>query len=324
MRKDSMGSSNILSFDQFVELLKKDVKRLVGEEYCVTVNCVMKVNQELQGLNIRHKDAAVSPSVYLEDYYQEYQQGKVITKIADEIIEISKNRKMNVDAITEDIRNYEWVKSKLRVKLINFEKNFKMLQTIPHERILDLAVVPYVLLSKGEEIMSVTISNKIMDFWGISTEKILSQAKDNTLTLEPVVVEKMTDFIYNMILKDLNNTDESDRDDQEAMITSLLKSDNEQNVMYILTNQNNRYGAFAAFQPDRLSGLADRLGVEKLLILPSSIHELLAIPGCSLMVEKLKEMVYSINRSEVSEEEFLSDGVYEYDRIINQLSIKFN
>ena len=39
--------------------------------------------------------------------------------------------------------------------------------------------------------MSITISKKLIDSWDISTEEILTHAKDNTLYLEPVVIEKM-------------------------------------------------------------------------------------------------------------------------------------
>lgn len=322
MMKNNIGGLDTMNFDQFVETLKNEVKQLVGAEYSVSVNCVMKVNRELQGLNIRYKDSVVSPSIYLEDYFQEYQLGKDIEKIAEEIIGISKYRKLNVDVITEGIQNYEWVKPRLRMKLINYDKNLKMLQTVPHERILDLAVVPYILLSKGEEMMSVTISNKLLDGWDISMEEILIQAKENTLNLEPVVVEKMSDFIFNLILKDLNNVAVSgEENDFDVVMKSCLDDNKDGYEMYILTNQNNRLGAFAAFQTDCLSGLADKIGVQKLYLLPSSIHECIVLSADNIYPDKLREMIISVNNTEVSENEFLSDTLYQYNKLENQIKI---
>ncbi len=312
MMKDNIGGLDTMNFDQFVETLRNEVKQLVGAEYSVSVNCVMKVNRELQGLNIRHKNSVVSPSIYLEDYYQEYQRGKNIEKIAEEVIEISKYRKLNVEAFTDNIKNYEWVKVKLRVKLMNFEKNKNMLQTVPYERMLDLAIVPYIILSKGEELMSVTVSGKLLDCWGISEKEILKQAKQNTLAFEPVVVERMTDFISNMFLKDLNDDSDSD-DEQTSMIKSEFNKNSEIKELYILTNQDNRYGAFAALQHEQLLNIAERLGADNLYILPSSVHEILVISSDNIKAEQLREMVREVNRTTVSEEEFLSDEVYLFD-----------
>jgi hypothetical protein len=311
-----------MKFEQFVEEVKKEVKSFLGEDYNVSVNCVLKINRELQGISIRHQSSAVAPSVYLEDFYVEYQNGKEIKQIAKEIIDMSSCRKPNVNVVMENIQDYEWTKSRLRVKLINHEKNVKLLQSVPYETLLDLAIVPYILLANGEEIMSTTVNNQLLDRWGVTKNEMLEQAKENTLTMESVIIEKMTDFILRMMLKEIKSKDEVDREDeQEALIRAIVGKDTGSYDMYILTNQVNRNGAFAAFQVNNLSDLADQIGVDKLYLLPSSIHEAIAIPIYDMEQGKLREMVMSVNSTEVTEEEILSDSLYVYTKQSNNLAI---
>ena len=61
-----------------------------------------------------------------------------------------------------------------------------------------------------------------------------------------------------------------------------------------------------------MKSVVKRVG-EKFYVLPSSVHELLVVPSnIGMDVGQLKEMVTSINASEVALEERLSDNVYRY------------
>ena len=69
-------------------------------------------------------------------------------------------------------------------------------------------------------------------------------------------------------------------------------------------------------------GYFDRLAQEAgsdLYILPSSIHEVLAVEADGLNPEELKAMVKMINDTEVPEDEVLSETVYRYRRGTHQL-----
>ena len=57
-----------------------------------------------------------------------------------------------------------------------------------------------------------------------------------------------------------------------------------------------------------------------LYILPSSVHELIVIPesrlgNIDMALSGLKNMVETVNKEEVSSEDKLSDSVYYYDRV---------
>ncbi len=304
-----------MNFEQFIREVKKEVQQLVGDQYSVSVNCVLKINRELQGISIRPLNADTAPSVYLEDYYTEFQNGKEISQIAKEIVDLSNRRKLNVHIIMENLLDYEWVKQRLRVKLINYERNMKLLRSVPHEKMLDLAVVPFILLSKGAEIMSITVNNQLLNGWEISKDEMLKRAKENTMKMEPVIVEKMTDVILRMILNEFRSmASEGKECEKEEFLNGIIGTNTGRNEMYILTNQDKCNGAFSAFQTKNLSDLADHIGVDKLYILPSSIHEAIVVPANGIDGNQLEEMVYSVNRTEVNAEDFLSDEVYVFSK----------
>ena len=57
-------------------------------------------------------------------------------------------------------------------------------------------------------------------------------------------------------------------------------------------------------------------------LIPSSVHETLLLETrVDEDLDTLREMVHSVNRSEVSVEEFLSDNVFHYDANTGELTI---
>lgn len=312
-----------MNFEQFIGEVKKEVKSLVGNKCSVSVHGVLKTNRELQGLSIRNQNEVAAPTVYLEDYYAEHLNGKEINQIAKEIIDLSNQRKLSVNNIIENIQDYEWVKPRLRVKLINYEKNTKLFQTVLNERMLDLAIVPYILISKGEGVMSSIVNYQLLDNWGIQKEEVIKLAKENTMSTEPVIIENMKDYILQMMFNQISSRIISEReDDQEELIRILMEKDKDvsQMDMYISTNRDNLYGAFVAMQKKNLLELANQIGIEMLYILPSSIHEIIVIPAYeNIEIENLREMVFNINRTDVAEEDFLSDIVYLFDKKTEQI-----
>ena len=69
---------------------------------------------------------------------------------------------------------------------------------------------------------------------------------------------------------------------------------------------------------DVLQDVANRVG-ENVYVLPSSIHEFLAVPESVCDPADLSEMVCSINRDTVNQEDRLSNQVFFYDRQAREL-----
>lgn len=90
---------------------------------------------------------------------------------------------------------------------------------------------------------------------------------------------------------------------------SLSKLDKK---MVVLTNSSCTYGASAMTCTNSLDEIQDAWG-EPIYILPSSIHEVIAVPKSIGSKEDLANMVREINTNVVNEDDFLSDNVYYYD-----------
>ena len=85
--------------------------------------------------------------------------------------------------------------------------------------------------------------------------------------------------------------------------------------LYVASNKNHSYGAFAMFCDSLYQNVSEILG-EKFIVLPSSIHEVIAAPYVETKEEfdELQKIVREINMSEVIPDERLSDSVYIRDR----------
>ncbi len=82
--------------------------------------------------------------------------------------------------------------------------------------------------------------------------------------------------------------------------------------MYILTNSEETYGSSILLYPECFRNLSDSLGGEDLIILPSSVHELIVTKADDTDGMHYADIVSSVNETVVSERDFLSNNVYCY------------
>lgn len=80
--------------------------------------------------------------------------------------------------------------------------------------------------------------------------------------------------------------------------------------IYVLTNNTKIYGAGTILYRGMKDVLAERVG-EEVIIIPSSIHEVLVLPTCLGEKESITSMIKDVNRTVVNPEEVLSDRPYE-------------
>lgn len=84
------------------------------------------------------------------------------------------------------------------------------------------------------------------------------------------------------------------------------------NPFYVVKNASGVNGASAILDRKALVEFGREHGIEKILVLPSSIHEMLIVPyeECLMDLDEYSEMVRSINEAEVAPEEQLTDRAY--------------
>lgn len=202
--------------------------------------------------------------------------------------------KMNISGISD----WNEVKERISVKLINYEANQRLLMTIPHKRFLDLAEVYYYIadVCGRESMATILIQNQYMEMWGISRERLAETAYANCRRYLPVEIKSMKE-----ILEELEG----------GSISQVVESSMPE--MYIATNRQRKYGAVVMLFSEVLGEFAER-AEDDLYILPSSVHEIILLPVGTLDKEILAETVRGVNRTQVSTEENLSDTVYRYCR----------
>ncbi len=291
-----------MTYEKFLTVITQSVQQAMGQEYRVLLHHVLKNNATpMDGISILKIGEKASPTIYLNEFYKEWEKGKSILEITDKIQRIYQTHCRKMEFRIEEFKNYEKIKGKLAIKLINYHENNTMLQEIPFKRFLDLAVVCYVLIGKIESnTASILVRQEYRKIWKVSEEELFLQAFENTPKLLPPELKSMNTLI------------------QEALSGQELEDEKEYQEgeipMYVLTNVMRFNGAAAMLYPGVISNFARWLGKD-LYILPSSVHEVILIPLVS-DIEKhvLEQMVREVNQEEVEQMEQLSNEVYCYFR----------
>lgn len=318
-----------MNYKQFIKEVENKIKDMM-KEADVKVHQVMKNNAvALWGINIFEDNISVSPTIYLEEYYASYEQGRNMEDIIAQILDCYANYKS--DNIEVDFfSDYDCVQENIVFKLINYAKNEELLKTIPHIKYLDLAIVFYYLYlgsSLGEG--TIIITNEHLQMWGINQERLSEDAKENTSKLLPYELKHMDEVIKEILSEDLKEEfkrmtmdqtgcSEEDIGEEEAeefvsQMISTLKQTPQNVEMFMLSNIYKSNGAACMLYHSVLQEAAKKRG-KNIYILPSSVHEvILLFVNKGGETEKLKKMVTEINETQVAREEVLSNSIYRYD-----------
>lgn len=294
-----------MKYGDFLQCVQERTKEKAGEGGVVSINHVIKNNGcELDGLVIMEKGRHISPTIYLNGYYQQYQSGKKMDDIVCEIIQVYAENKDKLQIDAEYFEDFGKVRKCIVYKVINYSRNKKLLETVPHKRLLDLAVVYYCLLGQSEgESATALVYNTHLEKWKITEQQLYYAAVENTPNLLQSQIRPMSAIIKAM----LGEEEPESRSDSEEM--------------YVLTNQSRMNGAACILYEDVLYQFASKIGHD-LYILPSSVHEVILLPKLETYDrEELEKIVREVNTEGVAKEEVLSEHVYTYSRSDGMISL---
>ncbi len=285
----------MMKFETFCETIRE----AVGYEYeNVEIRTINKNNGlEKKAIVIREEENSVTPTIYLEEFFESFSNGESIESIVSEIRKVYEKNKR--PKLSFDIENFSCIEKSLRLKLVNANENKELLHQIPWIPFAeDLAIVAYVIADLGVNgTGTVLVKNNMLQIWGISKEQLFEIAQDNTP--EPVI--KTMEEIIRGILEKRNIPVP---DDMPPFGVGMPE-------MYVISNAEMLYGAI---------GITNKAALERhfkgkhLLILPSSVHEAIAIVNDDEPTEeeivRFTEMIRSVNAEEVAPEDVLSDHPY--------------
>ena len=299
---------NFEDFCDYVQMSIKDHLPVEQQDAKVTINNVMKNNGlTLHGVVVHPEGQCVAPTIYLEGFFKQYEGGADLDSVMDKIagtISEHLNTPEEFSDVAQMYSNYDAVKDKIVMAVVNTAKNRELLSQVPHTEREDLSLIYKVVVGTGADgIGSITIRNEHMEQWGVTVDEIHEMAMKNTREILPVTVQTMTE-----VMREMFGSDGMPEEMAEMMFSDMPL--NQQ--MFIISNKSKVNGAASMFYEDTLSELADKIGTS-LYILPSSVHEVIAVSTDMGTPEALAGMVREVNGGQVAPEEQLSDHVYKFD-----------
>ena len=293
-----------MEYREFLENVRKEVESRYDSNVSVTLNHVMKNNgTELDGITIMEKDKNIAPTIYINSFYDRYMEGVSLKAVVSEIIRIYNQNKNSININADYFENYENVRKTIVYKLVNYQKNKKLLEDVPYKRVLDLAVVFYCLIEQRKGVSATAlIHNEHLRIWNVTEDEIYNDALKNTPVLLAGSIVPMS-----KILSEIVGTAPVDNDEKVCEYTG-------EDILYVLTNSSRVNGAACILYDNLLKKFANDVHSD-LYILPSSVHEVIIVPKKNAFDKsELADMVREVNEQGVSQDEILSDNVYEYNR----------
>lgn len=292
-----------MTYREFTQCILSEVKNLCKSTEEAVLNRVVKNNSVvLTGICIRDKGEKVTPSIYLEAYYERYAEGDDFAAIAKEIYLNSARYKKDADFDIEGFFDYEVAREGILFKIINHDRNMELIKDAPHRDILDLSVVYYYsfLTDVKGSIPTTLIHMSHMNMWNVSENDLYEAAISNMKRLKPAKLKVLTDVLR-----------EARADVEEY---------GEECPLMVLNSEDGILGAYWAFDKDMAGMIAEKTG--SFYILPSSIHETIILPfGAEENPAILEKTVREINATQLNPEEVLSDNVYLYDETTKNIII---
>lgn len=303
-----------MSYKAFLEVLKDTYQQYLPEEFkgCkLEITSVLKNNGvRLEAIRFVKNKTDIVPTIYPEHYYEELKKIKTNEEIIKQIVEDG----CQINNGLKSLLNSNNIKDNITFQLINARNNKEILENIPYRMFNNLAVVYRWIVNIDESgVQSTLVTNALVktQLNDMTENELFNLAYKNTKRLFPPVINSMAEVIQKLINKD--EMPEELFDEYDVMQNNMR--------MYIITNNKGINGASSIiYIKDTLGQLADKLQ-QDLYVLPSSIHEVIAMPVGNLIPKDLVDMVKDINASVVLEQEVLSNSVYLYNRAEEQLNV---
>ena len=191
---------------------------------------------------------------------------------------------------------YSRLMSQLRIALVPTEAHRELLKTAVHKEVEDLSVIVHAFVPQSEGITkNLVVTANALDAMEIDREQFMKDAIAASERNYPAGMAKLSSFLGV----------------EEGTGAEL----------YVASMPDMANGAGVILYPHFMEKAAQELGGD-FYVIPSSVHEVLLLKDDgAIALEDMKEIVRSVNRSEVSHEDFLSDNVYHFDASQRKLEI---
>ena len=285
------------------KLVKAVEERMDPKGYVVSFTERKKNNVgDKSGIQIRKKDSTIGVIVYTDGYVADIENEMLnVDRAADEIAQRIEDKAVvgcysDAQEFAKMVKSKESILENVKYLLVNKKWNEADLDSYPHKDYLDLAVL-YEVRNKNAS-MSVKITNDIMQNSGITFEELDEAANNNR---DSYVAQDMFSMMVSLMPISTEEIEEMRR--AQAGVPQ----------MYVLTNEWEAKGASALLYPELIEDIAQKENSD-LIVIPSSIHEILMVKASRMNKDDISQMIQEVNSQQVDEQERLSDHAYFYKR----------
>ena len=303
----------MLAEKMFAKGVAKQIKDYLPPEYQemdYRVTERLKNNDTCRvGVSISSPDEETERTIYVEPFYEAVKDGEPLEEVMEKIAgQIKESSKVNSQIQGMCIKDFQQVKSRLSVGLVNTNANRWTLSHIPHKEIEDLSMICQISSPVADGVGTLNVTDDIRKMWKVSKETLFDTALANVRESDSYVMQDISDIVSEVVTgifpaENLLNISED--------VPSISKES-----IYVLTSANLNRGASAILCP-KVMDKVSRMFPEGFYLLPSSIHEMLVVSKDATHAydaASLGSTVREVNETKVDREDVLSDRIYEYDK----------
>lgn len=277
--------------------IQEALSKKLGGSFHVITQKVLKTNVKLDGLIIMQEGKNLTPTIYLEPFYKDLENGTPLDDVVGSILQVYFRADIHPEHFDlTQISDFGYVKDRLYVQLINRHSNVELLQNVPHALFLDdfAIVVRCTVEMLAEGSASFLVHNGHLDMWETDRETLLSHALQNTREIFGVELVNMRDLIREMIPDEVSD--------------GLSDC-----PIWVMTNNRKLAGAATALFDDVLKSFAEEHG--SFYVIFSSVHEVLLLPTPDDSdIDVITRMNQEVNKTQVDADEVLGTKAYFYHK----------
>lgn len=287
-----------MEYDAFRERILEEIKVLLPDDVEDVISIPVTKNNGVvyDGITIRD-GSNISPTIYLEPYFYQYLDGRSFDGVVSDIVKSYSDYRCEYDFDVKKILDWDYVKSHVVRRVVNYEQNREMLGHAPHIQVEDLAIVYQIVVSDmmdDQGYATIAVKDDFCEVWNVSLEELDETSKLNTRKILPPRMDSMATVFSEATGVELQFLDEMN--------------------LYILTNDLKINGAVHILDAEVMKTIKEELGESIYYVIPSSIHEVLIIPYNEEYDSiYLESIINEVNENELSDVDVLSNRAYIID-----------
>ena len=262
----------------------KKLQEILGNDFEIKEVTTKKNNYDAHGIMIRKKGESVAPIFNCE-----------ISKVTPEELakayfEIIADND-SIEAYANQIQDPCWMKEHVYLRMTS---DVQYAEQYLNKKVADLYLVPYIRFSES---YTTNITPSHLHLLKVTENELFALAMKNMD--KDCALYSTEDVVFGALFGHENSS-----------LPNYMEEELEYDIpMMAVTNHSTNLGAASIFC-ERIQKRLEDIFPDGFYLIPSSIHEFLAVDKKISTPESLKEMISDINRDKVDVEDRLSDAAY--------------